>query len=51
MTGDNHFATETVIQQVHLFFLYKQPVYKQLGLDLQKVKQLTQTCHHKQLRK
>ena len=23
-----------------LFFIYKQPVYKQLGLDLQKVKQL-----------
>ena len=28
-----------------LLFLYKQPVYKQLGLDLQKVKQLLELKH------
>ena len=32
------------ITQIH-FFLYKQPVYKQLGLDLQKVKQLLGLKH------
>ena len=28
-----------------LFFIYKQPVYKQLGLELQKVKQLLGLKH------
>ena len=30
---------------LHTIFLYKQPVYKQLGLDLQKVKKLLGLKH------